>query len=93
MILKKFRTQTKSLFYLTRIGISALAFHVVWPHVKYSAEGYQQEVGDVDDGDDTEEELEPLINGNDESREENEPDDSKVKFVTQDQEPVESRLK
>ena len=60
---------------------------------KYSAEGYQQEVGDVDDGDDTEEELEPLINGNDESREENEPDDSKVKFVTQDQEPVESRLK
>ena len=62
-------------------------------NVKYSAEGYQQEVGEVDDGDDTEEELEPLINGNDESREENEPDDSKVKFVTQDQEPVESRLK
>lgn len=58
------------------------------------AAGYQQEVGDVvDEGDDTEEELEPLINGNDESREENEPEDSKVQFVTQDQEPVESRLK
>ena len=62
--------------------------------ILYSAEGYQQEVGDVDDQEEvTEEELEPLINGNDESREENEPDDSKVKFVTQDQEPVESRLK
>ena len=31
--------------------------------MKYSAEGYQQEVGDVDDGDDTEEESDDNIGG------------------------------